>query len=150
MRQVALQDPLLHQAAALVLVRLQRPDHGLRVGVDALLLEQHPTAERQLPHHAGTGQQRQRRAQFLVGEPLELAGQLQLQRLGQFVETELNAISEGLSSRCTGAIVRCDLEALSQPFSQNGDSTFVNNMVESAQIDRKFLGSLGQEHNVLA
>ncbi|MBM3880393.1 MAG: hypothetical protein FJ387_11865 [Verrucomicrobia bacterium] len=50
-RQVALQDPLLHQAAALMLVCLQRPDHGLRVGVDALRLEQHPTAERQLPHH---------------------------------------------------------------------------------------------------
>jgi len=47
------------------------PSHGLRVGVDALRLEQHPTAERQLPHHAGTGQQRQHRAQFLVGEPLE-------------------------------------------------------------------------------
>jgi len=46
-RQVALQDPLLHQAAALVVVRLQRPDHCLRVGVDALALEQHRTAERQ-------------------------------------------------------------------------------------------------------
>jgi len=58
----------------------------LRVGVDALRLEPHPTAERQLPHHARTGQQRQHRAQFLVGEPLELAGQPQLQRLAQFVE----------------------------------------------------------------
>jgi hypothetical protein len=37
-RQVALQDPLLHQAAALVLIRAQRLDHGLGVGVDALQL----------------------------------------------------------------------------------------------------------------
>lgn len=29
-RQVALQDPLLHQATALVLIHLQGPDHGLR------------------------------------------------------------------------------------------------------------------------
>jgi hypothetical protein len=27
-----------------MLVRLQRPDHGLRVSVDALRLEQHPIA----------------------------------------------------------------------------------------------------------
>ena len=76
-----------------MLVRLQRPDHGLRVGVDALRLEQHPTAERQLPHHAGTGQQRQHRARFFVGEPLELAGQPQLQRVAQFVETVVGAPS---------------------------------------------------------
>jgi hypothetical protein len=38
-RQVAFQDPLLHQAAALMLVRLQRPDHGLCVSVDALRLD---------------------------------------------------------------------------------------------------------------
>lgn len=38
------------------------------------------------PHRAGTGQQRQHRAQVLVGEPLELAGQPHLQRLAQFVE----------------------------------------------------------------
>jgi hypothetical protein len=91
-RQVAFQDPLLHQATALMLVRQQRPDHGLRVGVDALRLKQHPTAERQLPHHARPCQQRQHRAQFLVGEPLELAGQPQLQRLAQFVETQLAGI----------------------------------------------------------
>jgi len=49
-------------------------------------LEQHPTGERQLPYHAGTGQQRQNRAQFLVGKPFEFAGQSQLQRVSQFVE----------------------------------------------------------------
>ena len=44
------------------------------------------TAERQFPHHTETGQQRQHRAQFLVCEPLELAGEPQLYRLAQFVE----------------------------------------------------------------
>jgi hypothetical protein len=52
-----------------------------------------------LPHHAGTGQQRQHRAQFLVGEPLELDGQPQLQRLAQFVETNPAPDSEKMKAR---------------------------------------------------
>lgn len=40
--QFALQDPLLHLAAALVLVPLQGPNHGQRVGVDALRLARRP------------------------------------------------------------------------------------------------------------
>ena len=34
--------------------RLHRLDHGLTAGVDAPRLEQHPTAELQFPHDAGT------------------------------------------------------------------------------------------------
>ena len=33
MRQVTPEDTLLHQAVALILIRLQRLDHGLNVGV---------------------------------------------------------------------------------------------------------------------
>lgn len=63
------------------------PTHyDMRVGVDPPRLEEHPDAERQFPHHAGTAQQRQHRAQFLVGKPLEIAGQPQLQGLAQFIE----------------------------------------------------------------
>ena len=85
-REVAVQDPLFRQAAAFVFIRAHRLDHGLGVGIDALRLEQHPTAELQLPHHAGTGQQAHHRLQFFVGEPRDFAGQAQLQRLAQFVE----------------------------------------------------------------
>lgn len=73
--QVTLLDLLHHQATALVFVGLQRPDHGLGVGVDALWLEQHLTAELQLPHHAGTGQQTDHRLQLLMLELPVLLGQ---------------------------------------------------------------------------
>ena len=79
--EVAVQDPFLRQTAAFVLIRSHRLDDRLGVGIDELRLEQHPTAELQLPHHAGAGQQAHDASQLVVGEPCEFAGQAQLQRL---------------------------------------------------------------------
>jgi hypothetical protein len=85
-REFAVQDPLLRDAAALVFIGAHRLDDGLGVGIDAFRLEQHPTAELQLPHHAGTGQQAHHRFQFVVGEARVLAREAQLQRLPHLVE----------------------------------------------------------------
>lgn len=49
-------------------------------------MEQHPTAELQLPNHAGASQQTHDSSQLFVGEARHFAGQVQLQRLPQLVE----------------------------------------------------------------
>ena len=70
---------------------LHRLNDGRRVGIDALGLEQHSTAELQFPRYAGTGQQSNYCLQLLVLELRVSSGQAQTQGVPQFVEKRLKS-----------------------------------------------------------